>query len=264
MRSEERERRFVQFIGFIYRQFPCCFKYKHDTWTEEYEKEEGIFAVFIRTLIWNEEKSEQVYSRLGGYERTQEKSLLSSPTDFDCWVNRIVEDVKFGADGRGAHRDNRHKKHTARALREYLDLVEDSQIKFFSEVGSFDTLYHEIKRIHSVGSLTAIDFLERLTRSKHQFVKVHPERFYLTGGGVKRGLSRIYGPLSKKKLEKKGDELLKKILGETNISKQTAYFEIESVLCICQKSILGNDYETMLKGETHPLSFAETYAHILA
>lgn len=262
MESAEREKRFVNFVGILFELYPYCFDYDHDTWTEEYGGEDGILAVYIRTLVWNEKASKQVFQQLGGYEQVQKRLLESNRKDFDAWVDGLVQRVAFGDDWGGSHRDNRHKKHTARALREYLNLVERSQVRFFRKVDSFDALFNEVRGIYSIGSLTAIDFLERLIRSKHHFVKTHPPRFYLTGGGVRRGLLMIYSDSREKKLQERGDELLEKIFTETNIPRDIAYFEIESILCICQKNQLRNHYVKMLKGEIRAGRFAKMYARV--
>lgn len=256
-----RETRFVEFVDFLYRQYPQCFEYYHNTWTEKYDGEDGIFAIFIRTLIWNETASKRIYQqKLDGFEKAKNRFLDSNLNEFDTWVDEIIRDIKFGADGKGSHRDNRHKKHTARALRDYFNLMKDSQIEFLRSTNSFDNLFHEIKGIFSLGSLTTIDFLERLYRSRHRFIQVYPERFYLTGGGVRRGLVRVYPRLRQNELEAKGDRLLRKILEETNIPKHTAFFEVESILCISQKNRTKNTFEELLNGEIAPQDFARLYA----
>lgn len=260
MESTEREKRFVNFVGTLFELYPQCFGYDHDIWTEQCGGEDGVLAVYIRTLIWNEAASKQVFQQLGGYVQLQKRLLKSNRKDFDAWVDGLVQGVAFGGDGGGSHRDNRHKKHTARALREYLNLTERSQVRFFGNINSFDALFNQVRGIFSIGSLTAIDFLERLIRSKHHFVKVHPDRFYLTGGGVRRSLLMIYSGSREKELQERGNKLLKKISTETNIPRDIAYFEIESILCICQKNRLRNNYVKMLKGEIRANRFAKMYA----
>lgn len=256
-----REKRFVEFVDFLYRQYPHCFEYNHNTWTEECDGEDGIFAVYVRTLVWNETASKKVFQQeFGGFEKVKNRFIDSDPENFDAWVNDTIRDIEFGADCRGSHRDNRHKKHTARALRDYLNLVNGSQIRFFKSAVSFNTLYGKIKAIHSFGSLTTVDFLERLYRSKHMFIKVYPKRFYLTGGGVQRGLLKIYFGSRKIELETKGDILLKRILEKASIPRQIAFFEIESILCISQKSKTRAYFEKLLDGEIDPHDFAQIYA----
>ena len=256
-----RETRFIEFIGFLHRQFPQCFEFNHNTWTEEYDGEDGIFAIFIRTLSWNETASKRIYQKeLDGFERARNKFLNNSLNEFDIWINEIIKDIEFGADGNGSHRDNKHKKHTARALRDYFNLVKNSQIEFLGSTISFDNLFHEIKRIFSIGSLTTIDFLERLYRSKYRFIRVYPNRFYLTGGGVLRTLRRIYPEVRKSKLESTGDRLLRKILENTNIPEHIAFFVVENILCISQKHETRKAFEKLLKGEITAQGFAQLYA----
>lgn len=138
--------------------------------------------------------------------------------------------------------------------------MKNSQIEFLGSTISFDNLFHEIKRIFSIGSLTTIDFLERLYRSKYRFIRVYPNRFYLTGGGVLRTLRRIYPEVRKSKLESTGDRLLRKILENTNIPEHIAFFVVENILCISQKHETRKAFEKLLKGEITAQGFAQLYA----
>jgi len=258
-----REERFIEFVGFLYEKHPECFEYCHCTWTEKYTGEDGVFAVLVRTLMWNEKESKKVFeNEFKAYQRVRSRFLDTDPESFDDWVNEIIHDIKFGADGEGAHRDNRHKQYTGRAIHEYLELMGDSQDRFLRSANSFDTLFTNVKKIFSIGRLTAFDFLERLYRSKHKHISVYPLKYYRTGGGAEKGLMMIYPRLENGELEKKGTELLQRILDRTSINREIAFFEIESILCICQKRERCKDLEKMLSGEIATETFAESYARM--
>lgn len=259
--QDPRERRFIEFISGLYTKHPECFDYDHSTWTERYAGEDGIFAVYIRTLMWNETESRRIFQdEFGGYEKARNRFLDIRERKFDDWVNKIMLNIKFGADGPGAHRDNRHKKHAPRALRDYFNLMKGSQIRFFNSSASFDALFNRLKTIHSLGDLTAFDILERLKASKHHFIKVYPEKYYKTGGGVERSLQTIYQESKNCDLEKYGNELLQRIFDRTHINPEIAFFSVESILCLCQKKDTYGDYEKLLSGEETPEAFAEIYA----
>jgi len=257
----EPEERFLDFVGYLYQNCPRCFEYNHITWTEKYNGEDGVFAVVLRTLIWNEDRSEKVFEGFGGFSRALDL-YRTNRAKFESWVNAKVQDIDFGFDGKGSHRDNRHKPPFARALREYLELVGNSRQGFLASLDTFDSPFHKLDQIYSIGPLTSFDICERLVRSNHGFFRVYPLNFHMTGGGVKRGLTMIFPNTSRiKQLETKGDELLLKLISEKKIPQEIACFELESIVCICQKPNLKKFFEDLLEGRIEPYEFAKYYSN---
>jgi len=261
------EERFISFFIALWKNHRQCFKGKTDTWTEKYEGEDGILAVVQRTLIWNDCEAEKLFSRVGRMAGLKLK-LQEYKTDrvgFDEWLWDEVKEIPFGGGNKGAHRDNRHRKHFPRALREYLELTKEGQLAFYKDK-SFSDLNREL-HIFSFGALTRFDLLQRLYTSKHHYVTSSPQRFYLTGGGVKEGLKKIYSNTKPTKalLTGLGQKLYDKIrekMNQENVAyeENLLYFSLEDVLCIYQKDRGDMISDDLLDGKITPEIFAHKYA----
>jgi len=256
-----REDKFVDFVAYLYDKYPECFDFKSDVWTEKYNGEDGIFAVFIRTLVCNDKQSESVFKDLGKFDGAEKQLRMQDQADFDNLVNDIIAGVVIGPN-RGDHRKGyRSKRYFPRTLREYLEMVRDSQVAWFNHFCSFDEAFNKLQEIHDAGPLFAFDLLERLCRSKNHFFKFHPEQFYCTGSGECQGVRNIYvDDLSKKEIEEKGNRLINKILKKSNIPKKIAYFEVESILCIYQKKEIREAADEFLKCRLTVEQFTNEYA----
>lgn len=269
-----REDRFVEFVGNLWKNHRKCFRYSERPWIRKItNREEKIFAIVLRTLICNEQCEQQlVQKEFGAFRETRKKFLELGEDGFKDWTKEKIKSIPFGIDEngkpwRGAHRDNRHKPDFPRALSEYMQLVGRSQIQFFDRFSDFDSAFKEIKHIHSLGNLTSFDILERLYRTEENLeakpFQYHPERFYLTGGGVSRGLRKIYAYMSSnRELEEQGNILVHKIIEEFDVAKEIVYYEVENTLCIYQKDKYPNyiKSEHLLNGCFKPKEFADIYA----
>jgi hypothetical protein len=256
-----REDKFVDFVNHLYNNYPKCFDFKTDVWTEKYNGEDGIFAVFIRTLVCNDKQSESVFKDLGKFDGPKKQLCMQDQADFNNWASDIIADVVIGPN-QGDHRKGyRSKRHFPRTLREYLEMVRDSQVTWFNHFSSFDEAFNKLQKIHDAGPLFSFDLLERLYRSKNHFFKFNPEQFYYTGSGEYQGLQNIYvDNLSKKEIEKKGNRLMNKILEKSNIPKKIAYFEVESILCIYRKKKIRKAADEFLSCRLTAEQFTNEYA----
>ena len=237
------------------------------------DKEEKIYAIVLRSLIWNERKDQQlVQKEFGGFNGTLNRILELGEDGFKVWTKEKIKDMNFavkkgGKHWSGAHRDNRHKPGFPRALFEYMQLVDRSQVRFFDKFSDFDSAFGAIKQIHSVGNLTSFDILERLYRTEEKLeaklFKHYPQGFYLTGTGVVSGLRKIYAHMRRnRELEEQGNILIENIREAHGIQKEVAYYEMESILCIYQKDEYPNNLksEDLLSGVIRPKEFADIYA----
>jgi len=257
----ERENRFIDFVVALWASYPECYETNYGVWTENYDGEEGFFSIVLRTLIWNDPKSEKLYERIGGFMGVKKELSDTNSTKFQEWFRNEIEGIVIGGGERGAHRRPYHKKWTPRTVYEYLDLVKGGQLEFVKGK-NFDQLYNKLKSIHGMGCLTAFDILQRLYRTSHSYISIYPERFYLTGGGVKRGLKKLYGDdLTKTELSKKGQSLADKIREKVDIPEDLFYFELETILCIYQKDKGNANSNGLLEDKIQPDRFAELYAN---
>lgn len=271
-----REARFVKFVGSLWENHRECFSYAERPWIERItDREEKIFAIVLRTLIWNEQKEQQlIKQKLGGFTESRERFFKVREDIFKSWAEEKMKGIRFavkenGKPWLGAHRDNRHKKCFSIALFEYMKLVDGSQAEFFENFADFNSAFEKVKNeIYGVGDLTAFDILERLYRTEDKLeakpFKHHPEEFYLTGGGVIKGLRKIqdYHISNNKELEEQGNILIEKIVEKYNIPQEIVYYEVESILCIYQKDKYSNNVksEDLLNGQIEPEEFAQIYA----
>lgn len=256
----ERENRFIDFVGALWESYPECYETNYDVWTESYDGEDGFFSIVLRTLIWNDRESKKLFERVGGYEGVKRKLSSVTPTRLKEWFGDELNNILIGGGERGAHRRPYHKRRTPNALFEYLHLVKGGQLEFVRGK-KFNQLYEELKGIHNIGCLTSFDILQRLYRTSHRYIAVFPERFYLTGGGVKRGLKKLYGDdLTKTELSKKGQGLADKIQIKMEIPRDLFYFELENILCIYQKDKGNANSDGLLEGRIQYGKFADLYA----
>jgi len=271
-----REERFIEFVGHLWEHHRECFSYSERPWIARItDKEEKIYAIVLRSLIWNEQREQQlVQKELGRFKGSINRFSELGEDGFKAWTREKIKCMHFaikenGKPWSGAHRDNRHKLDFPRALFEYMQLVGRSQVRFFDNFPDFDSAFDAIKQIHSVGSLTSFDILERLYRTEEKLeaklFKHHPQRFHLTGGGVIRGLRNIYPYVrSNRELEDQGNILIEKIREKHGIPKDVVYYEMESILCIYQKDKYPNNLksEDLLNGVIKPKEFADIYAQL--
>jgi len=269
-----RDERFIKFVGSLWEHHRECFSHSERPWIAKItDKEEKIYAIFVRSLIWNEQREQQlVQKELGKFEGTISSFSELGENDFKVWIKEKIKDLDFaikenGRPWSGAHRDNRHKLNFPRALFEYMQLVGRSQIRFFDKFSDFDSAFDALKEIHSIGNLTSFDILQRLYRTEEKMdarlFKHHPLRFHLTGSGVARGLRKIYGHVgNNRELEEQGNILIEKIREKHDIPKEVVYYETESILCIYQKDkyLYNLKSEDLLNRVFKPKEFADIYA----
>jgi len=254
-----KEERFIDFVKHLWENHPECFI--TNPWTEKLDGEEWFFAVFLRTLIWNDPKSEELFRKIGGFNETQKKYYSLTPSEFEKWFNKQQGGILVGGrDQRGAHRKMCHKDDNPKALRIYLEKTEKYQHEFIKGK-SFEQLYHEIKSIPSIGKLLTFDILSRLIQTKHNYLNVYPSKAYETGRGPTEGLKAIYGEnLSKRKRVELYQELGEKIKAVTDISPRIFWFVLEDILCIYRKDKIKEKSLEMLSGELNPTNFSHLYA----
>jgi len=258
----EHEQRFIDFFVALWNNHPECFKINYDAWTEKIpDDEDWVFSVVLRTLIWNDKEAERLFHKIGGYAGVK-NWLAKSKLELKSFLKEEADKINFGDGQEGAHRDNRHREPFPRTLIEYLEKMGRSQKKFINGK-NFDTLYHGIMIYYSK-DLTSWDILERLYWSKRAYhLEVHPEKFYLTGGGERDGLKKIYSlknvNVGGEKLIKLGEELTGKIRKRIKISEDILRYKLEDILCIYQKDRNDVKSENLLENKISPESFADKY-----
>jgi len=233
-----RERKFIELANILYHKGWIHFEKLDPGWTMQYNGDEQIFAIIIRTLICNDNSSKRFYSDINGFQGVKEH--YTSEDELEEWLRINLKNYLLGT-GKGSHRDNRHKLSTPRTIRKYLDLTEPSQTEFLGKVVDFHDLVTQLESVYYIGSLTAFDISKRLIEA--ELLNHLPQHFYLTGTGEIKGLQALYPTISgKKKLREMGEQLMNKILEQTKIPSELAYFGIEDLLCIYQKDKRFKDF----------------------
>lgn len=230
-RMNDKESKFIKLANHLYKNNWIHFTKLDPGWTNSYKGEDQIFAIIIRTLICNDNNSELFFRDINRYQGV--KNHYTSKIELEEFLREKLTKYSIGT-GKGSHRDNRHKSSTPRSIREYLDLTELNQNKFLVNIDNFHDLMTKLKKVHGIGPLTAFDISKRLYESG--LISHLPQRFYLTGTGEIKGILELYPEVKiKKKLQQMGNQLMEKILEQTNIPVEVAYYGFEDLLCIYQK-----------------------------
>jgi hypothetical protein len=256
------EQNFVEFFKALYEKHPQCFKTDYNVWTEKYQDEDWFAAVYIRTIMCNDNESEKLFLDLGKYNGMKKKFTNKSEEEFKKWFDAKADGIVVGGGVRGAHRPRYFNRHNSRGLYEYIKMTYPSQKTFFMSKSYDETRTALIKKIYYVGPLTAFDIQNRLLLSKHKYIENFPEKAYNTGGGPFRGLKLIYGDLKNRQLMEKYHHLGKKIQSSVRIEPEVFWSELEDIICIYQKSDIINDSKQMLSGSLAPETLAQKYAHL--
>lgn len=227
----DRESKFIELANYLYKNDWVHFTRLDLGWTRSYKGEEQIFAIIIRTLICNDNHSVKFFRDIDGFHGMMK--YYTSQTDLEELLKDKLSKYSLGT-GKGSHRDNRHKPSTPRTIKEYLDLTESYQKQFLDDIKNFHDLMIKIQKVHGIGPLTAFDISKRLFEA--DLISYLPQRFYLTGTGEVRGIQELYPEVNEKRqLQQMGNRLMEKILAQTNIPEEVAYYGIEDLLCIYQK-----------------------------
>jgi len=251
MSLNKRAKKFLELAECLYQNDWVHFKLQDGGWTDELEGEEKVFGIFIRTMICNDSESKRFFDGIGGYNGV--KSRFYSGFDIEVWLTNVLSDINMGS-GKGSHRDNRHKPWTPRGIKEYLDLVGNSQLEFFSSIGGYSELFEIIVSLYGCGPLTAFDFAKRLYESG--IVPYLPDKFFLTGTGEINGMKALFPHANKCDLINMGNLLITYMI-EAGIPEEVAHYGLEDLLCIYQKD---NRYLEFLDGN---IGF-EDYASAIA
>lgn len=230
MSLNDKSKRFLQLAEYLYLKNWVHFKLQDGGWTNALRGEEEVFGIFMRTMICNDSESKKFYNKLGGFKGA--KAKFENMKDFEKWLGYELEDLNMGS-GKGSHRDNRHKKHTPKGIRTYLEMVGNSQLDFIQEIKTYDRLISTIDSIPSCGPLTAFDLAKRFYESN--IVRYLPDRFYLTGTGEVNGIKALFPEAtSDEDLIHFGNLLLSRLLS-AGIPENIVHYGLEDLLCIFQK-----------------------------
>jgi hypothetical protein len=255
------EQNFGLFFKSLYEKHSRCFKTDYNVWTEKYHDEDWFLAVFLRTIICNDNESEKLFLKLGKHEGVMKKFELSED-EFKKWFDDKANGIVVGGGVPGAHRPAHFKPHNSRALFEYIEMTNPSQKAFFMNKSSYDQIRDSLFSIHSVKKLTSFDIQNRLFITKHKHIEVFPEKAYDTGRGPRRGLELIYSDLDDNNYMEKYNQLGRKIQNRISIKPEIFWSELEDIICIYQKPKTRKDAIKMLAGSLSPEAFADIYARI--
>ena len=231
--------KFVELTEYLYRNCWIHFKLSDEGWTKGHQGDDKIFGIIIRTLICNDDSSRKFFEEIGGYKGII--TMYDKKIDFIGWLNQLLNGIKMGL-GQGSHRDERHKRWTAQAIKEYLELTNFNQRDYFDKIKRYNDMYNDLISLHGNGPLTAFDLTKRLYEAG--VIDLLPDRFYLTGSGEIKGIKALYPGVSETELLIKGNELVKTIRERTGIPEEVLHFGVEDLLCIYQKN---NRYNEFLK-----------------
>jgi len=145
MALNEKALRFLELAEYLYRNDWVYFRLQDRGWTKNYEGEEKIFAIFIRTLLCNELPSKSFFMSIGGYQGVMKEKAACS--DLEHWLTKKIEPYTIGK-GRGSHRTNWwQKKSTPQGIVDYLELTENGQKEFFDKFSNYNELFNCQKQL---------------------------------------------------------------------------------------------------------------------
>lgn len=234
---DSKDSKFVELAEYLYRNGWIHFRLSDEGWTKDHQGDDKIFGIVIRTLICNDDSSRKFFEEIGGYNGII--TMYEKNSDFIGWLNKKLNGIQMGL-GQGSHRDGRHKRWTAQAIKEYLDLTNFKQRDYFKKIQNYNDLFNDLISIHGNGPLTAFDLTKRFYEGG--IIDLLPDRFYLTGGGEIDGLKSLFPGLSETELLKKGNELVKTIGERTGMPDEVLHFGVEDLLCIYQKNNRYNEF----------------------